>query len=138
MGITPLPKPKKQKSRGSLRNKTDWLASAYYRAETPYCELKGLDTIQCGGGLQWMHLFSRAILHMRYEPYNKLVGCQGHHLWYTHHPIEWVRILESHFPERLAEAEENRYKYWKVSYDDWIRRFTDQSSKPTDLQLSTP
>ena len=74
MGITPLAKPKNTRKKANLKAKCDTLASAYYRSETPYCELKGLDAVQCGGGLQWMHIFSRAILHMRYEPYNKLVG----------------------------------------------------------------
>jgi hypothetical protein len=118
-----LVKPKKP-TKSKLKEKCDLLASAYYRAETPYCELKGLDAIQCGGGLQWMHIFSRSILHMRYEPYNKLVGCQGHHLWYTHNPVEWVRFLEANFPERLAQAEAHRYKLWKVDYEAWIDHFS--------------
>lgn len=118
-----LPKPKK-KSKRNLKVKCDILASAYYRAQTPYCQASGLDTTQCGGGLQWCHLYSRAILHVRYEPYNNIVMCQGHHLWYTHHPIEWTRFLEARFSERLAEAEANRYKYWKVDYNYWIDHFS--------------
>lgn len=126
-----LPKPKKKPTRGKLRTKCDWLASAYYRARTPYCEAKGNDATQCGGGLQWCHLFSRAILHMRYEPFNNLVMCQGHHLFYTHHPIEWTRFLEANFPEKLAMAETVRYEFGKVNYIEWIEFF--QTAKPAEL-----
>src|SRR5664279_1950398 len=105
-----IAKPKKKPSKTALKNKADILASQYYRALTPHCELSGLDGIQCGGILNWAHIFSRAILHMRYEPYNHLILCQGHHTFYTYHPIEWVRVLEKHYPERLNLASLNRYK----------------------------
>lgn len=120
-----LAKPTKPKvTKLQLKKRCDILASRYYRALTPYCELAGLDTITCSNGLQWMHLYSRAILHMRYEPYNNLVGCASHHLFYTYHPIEWTRFLEHHFPERLQLAEANRYKVAKVDYAEWIARFS--------------
>lgn len=110
-------------AKGALKKKCDVLASAYYRRETPYCELAGKDMIRCGGQLQWMHIFSRNNLRLRYEPFNKLIGCAGHHAWYTHNPIEWVRFLERWFPDRLAEAEAKRNEYMKVDYDSWIQRF---------------
>lgn len=119
-----IPKPKKL-SRTALKAKCDKLASAYYRNLTPYCEAAGLDSISCGGGLQWCHIFGRAILHMRYEPYNNLIMCAGHHRWYGLHPIEWTRMLEKHYPERLALAEFNRYKFnEKLDYQDFIDRFS--------------
>lgn len=122
-----IPKPKKL-SRTSLKAKCDKLASLYYREKTPYCEAAGLDDIQCGGGLQWCHIFGRAILHMRYEPFNNLIMCAGHHRWYGLHPIEWTRMLEQHYPERLALAEFNRYKYGgKLDYEDFIERFSTKS-----------
>jgi hypothetical protein len=61
---------------------------------------------------------------MRYEPYNHLILCFAHHKYYTHNPIDWVRVLEQHYPERLALAEQNRYKHAKVDYQAWIDRFT--------------
>lgn len=131
MPIKSLAKPKKKVSKAKLKAKADALASAYYRAETPYCELSGRDQIICNGPLQWMHLYSRAILHMRYEPYNKLIGCAGHHFWYTNHPIEWVRFLEMHFPERLEQAEANRYKVWKVDYEIWTKHFKERLAEQT-------
>lgn len=113
----------KKVNKSSLKKKCDTLASKYYRAETPYCELKDKDGVNCGGSLQWAHIFTRGIVHIRYQPYNKLVLCAGHHRYYTSKPIEWVRILEKEFPDRLQLAEENRYKYEKVDYDYWINHF---------------
>lgn len=106
-----------------LKKKCDMLASLYYRTLTPICEAEGLDNIRCGGGLQWCHIFSRAIVHMRYEPYNNLIMCSGHHTWYTHNPIEWTRFLEKNFLERLSLAETQRYKYDKTDYEYWINFF---------------
>jgi hypothetical protein len=119
-----LAKPKKP-TKAALRKKCDTLASRYYRALTPYCELAGLDGIECSGPLAWAHIVSRSVLHMRYEPYNHLILCNsGHHWFYTHNPISWVRVLEKHYPERLQLAEANRDKFAKVDYLAFLDRFT--------------
>lgn len=110
-------------TRTKLKLKADTLASLYYRAETPFCELAGKDTINCGGNLQWAHIFGRANMRLRYEPYNKLILCAGHHRWYGLHPIEWVRALERWFPERLAEAEVHRNEYLKPDFEALIEKF---------------
>lgn len=125
-----IAKPKKL-NKTQLKKRADTLASLYYRSVTPYCELKGLDAIHCGGPLQWAHIYSRSVLHMRYEPYNNLVLCAGHHSYYTHQPIEWTRVLENHYPERLSLAELNRHKYAKIDYQYWIARFS-QSQTPAN------
>jgi hypothetical protein len=119
-----LAKPKKKPSKTALKAKCDTLASKYYRAFTPYCELAGRDTITCGGGLQWAHIIGRANLRLRYEPFNNLILCAGHHRWYGLHPIDWVRILEREYPERLALAEQHRNGIAKLDYTFWIDRFT--------------
>jgi hypothetical protein len=120
-----LAKPKKKVSKTSLRNKCDLLASRYYRALTPYCELAGKDDVACGGPLQWCHIIGRANLRLRYEPYNNLICCAGHHRFYGLHPVEWVRILEKEYPERLTLAEQHRHEVIKVDYFDWIQRFSE-------------
>jgi hypothetical protein len=114
-------------TRSQLKKRCDALASKYYRQQTPYCEARGLDLIRCGGVLQWCHIFSRSNLRLRYEPYNKLIMCQGHHSWYTHNPIEWTRFLERHFPERVSEAELHRNEYQKIDYPAWIELFKGRS-----------
>ena len=133
-------KPKKPLTKTKLKEKCDRLASLYYRRETPYCEARGLGAytwkttpegeellyplaIQCSDNLQWAHIYTRAILHIRYEKYNNLILCSGHHIFWTYHPIEWTRFLEAYYPDRLAEAEANRYKFWKVDYEYWINFF---------------
>jgi hypothetical protein len=120
-----LEKPKKKQSKTALRNKCDILASKYYRALTPYCELAGRDGITCGGSLQWCHIIGRANLRLRYEPFNNLICCAGHHRWYGTHPVDWVRILEREFPERLTLAEQHRHEVIKVNYGAWIERFSE-------------
>ncbi len=123
MAVKPLSKPKKV-NKSALKKKCDILASQYYRRETPYCELAGKDHISCSEQLQWMHIISRSNLRLRYEPYNKLVGCSGHHIFYTMNPVDWVRFLEAHFPERLAESELHRGEFMKPDYLAWIEKFS--------------
>ena len=119
-----LAKPKKKPSRTALKAKCDILASRYYRALTPFCELEGRDSIVCGGSLQWCHIIGRANLRLRYEPFNNLVLCAGHHRWYGLHPVDWVRILEREFPERLYLAEFHRHEIVKIDFQVWIARFS--------------
>jgi hypothetical protein len=118
-----LAKPKKKVSKTQLKAKCDRLASRYYRALTPYCELAGHDEITCGGGLQWCHIVGRANLRLRYEPFNNLVLCAGHHRWYGLHPLDWIRTLEAEYPERLTLAEQHRHEIVKLDYDAWIEKF---------------
>jgi hypothetical protein len=122
-----------QQTRSQLKKKCDRLASLYYRAETPFCEARGLDGVNCGGPLEWAHIFSRVILHIRYEPYNKLILCSGHHRYHTNKPIEWTRFLEKHFADRLAKAEAVRYGYAKLTvadYQAWIEYFQEKGPLP--------
>jgi hypothetical protein len=126
-----LAKPKKV-SRTALKKKCDILASRYYRAATPYCELAGLDGIRCGGPLQWCHITSRSVVHLRYERYNNLILCAGHHSFYTRQPLDWIRTLEEHFPEKLALVEQQRYKFSKIDYEAWIDMFRRGLEAQTD------
>jgi len=118
-----LAKPKKV-SKTALKAKADKLASQYYRAQTPYCEMAGLDEHQCAGVLNWAHIIGRANLRLRYEPYNHLILCAGEHLFFTHHPLDWIRALEKHYPERLRLAEQHRHEIVKCDYQAYIGRFT--------------
>ena len=119
-----IPKPKKKPTRTALKLRCDMLASRYYRALTPYCELAGRDGIECGGSLQWCHIIGRANLRLRYEPFNNLILCAGHHRWYGLHPVDWVRVLEREYPERLTLAEQHRHEVVKIDYQVFIDRFT--------------
>ena len=92
----------------------DVTASLYYRQRTPYCEAKGLDHLECKGSLQWCHVFSRRYKSIRYEPYNNLVMCSAHHVYYTHRPEEWAVFMIEHFSKRWELARDNRNNYCKV------------------------
>jgi hypothetical protein len=80
------------------------------------CQLAGLDDIHCGGHLQTMHIIGRANRRLRWDFMNLLCGCQGHHVYYTHHPWEFHEFIERHFPERHSYINEHRnsIKKWTL------------------------
>jgi hypothetical protein len=45
--------------------------------------------IQHGGGLQWSHLISRRYHATRWNPDASVAMCAAHHVWFTHHPLEF-------------------------------------------------
>lgn len=63
-------------------------------------------------------------MRLRYEPFNKLIGCAGHHVYYTHNPERFIRTVEKWFPERLAKIELHRNELGKVDVAAWIERFS--------------
>jgi hypothetical protein len=42
-----------------------------------------------GGGLQWSHLISRRYHATRWDPDASVAMCAAHHVWFTHHPLEF-------------------------------------------------
>ncbi len=44
---------------------------------------------ECGGNLQCAHVIEREYLATRYERTNVLCLCSAHHVWFTHHNLEW-------------------------------------------------
>jgi hypothetical protein len=42
-----------------------------------------------GGGLQWSHLISRSYNATRFDPQASVAMCAAHHVWFTHHPLEF-------------------------------------------------
>jgi hypothetical protein len=89
--------------------------------------MQGLDTIKCGGNLAWCHIIGRANLRLRYEPFNNLIMCSAHHVFFTHRPLDWIRALEKHYPERLPLAEFHRDEIVKIDYQAWIAKFSTSS-----------
>ena len=83
----------------TLKNKAYALFSQAIRKKG-YCELKGLDNITCASSLQTMHIIGRGNLSLRYDKKNALCGCQGHHVWYTNHALEFYELIRTKFPER--------------------------------------
>lgn len=110
-------KERKKERPGYWMAKADTAASLYYRARTPFCEAEGLDTKICKGGLQWCHIKSRGNLRIRYEPYNHLVMCSGHHVYYTKRPAAWEIMVATEFPERWELINETWLEYCNANVD---------------------
>ena len=43
--------------------------------------------------------------------------------------MDWVRILEREFPERLYLAEFHRHEIVKIDYQVWIARFSSRQDR---------
>lgn len=83
----------KQASRKALTNKADRLFSERVRA-IGFCQLAALfPKIDCNGGLQCCHIVSRRYRALRWDSTNALSGCAAHHLYATHHPLEWEAVI---------------------------------------------
>lgn len=117
-------KPKKIK-KSTLKNKADKLFSLWVR-RVGVCELAGKDTIHCGGNLQTMHIFTRGITSLRYNPINVVCGCAGHHVYYTFHPEDWVALVAKWFPEKwewLIHHREDKVKKTEDLYREVIEKY---------------
>ena len=119
-----FPKVKKVK-KSTLKNKADKVFSLFVRSKG-YCELAYKDRIRCGGALQTMHIITRGVTGLRYETNNALCGCQGHHVYYTFHPDEWVRLVADLFPEKwkfVSRYKNTRVKKTEDLYREVIERY---------------
>ena len=116
---------KKKIKRSTLKHKADKLFSLVVRG-IGVCEAAGLDKIKCGGVLQCCHIITRGRLNIRYEFRNAICCCQGHHVFYTYHPIKWEQFVEKNFPDKYAfvKAHENETNP-SVDYEG-IMRFLEE------------
>lgn len=115
----PLPKKKRKKKsdRAKRLEYADSLARGLVHARG-YCQAAGLDRIKCGGSLQWCHIEGRSNKRLKWELWNALCMCAGHHTYYTHHPIEWSIFIEEKFPENHKLIR----KYINESWDKDIEK----------------
>lgn len=92
-----VPKPRKVKKKYDQKE-ADRLFSLLIR-HRGHCEAVGKDEIKCGGTLQCAHIIGRANKKLRFDSYNALCLCAGHHYWYTNHPHQWFwNLIPQHFP----------------------------------------
>ena len=79
-----------QKKRMNATKRADALFSAAVRSRG-VCEIAewGLAGPPCSGALQCCHIISRRYRAIRWDEDNALCGCQAHHTYYTHRPLEW-------------------------------------------------
>lgn len=93
-----FPKQKKVKKK-TLRNHADKLFSKHIRS-IGHCQAEGRTKVKCGGQLQCAHLITRSNIRLRYEEYNVLCLCAGHHRYWTHRPLEWSEFLLTYYNEK--------------------------------------
>lgn len=82
----------KKPKRKSPTKEADRLFSLWVR-QVGGCEAND-GRFPCAGNLQCAHGFSRRYRAVRWDRRNAFALCQGHHLFYTHYPIEWDNWLQ--------------------------------------------
>jgi hypothetical protein len=107
-----------------LKKKCDKLWSLKIR-EIGYCELKGLDDIHCGGYLQAMHVDTRGKHAIRWNLLNGICGCQGHHVYYTYHDKEWMKLVKKHFPKKYRFNQKHQSDIWDKDIDKVYEQLND-------------
>mgnify|MGYP001605568738 FL=1 len=78
----------------SHRNERAWRALSLQVRSLGHCQLKGMDAIRCGGGLQAAHIYPKgAYPRIKFDPANLLCICAGHHRYYTERWPAWREIV---------------------------------------------
>jgi hypothetical protein len=82
-----------QKRRMSATKRADALFSKLIRSRG-FCELAEMrPETECSGALQCCHIISRRYRSIRWDENNALAGCQAHHTYFTHRPLEWEEAI---------------------------------------------
>lgn len=115
-------------TRKNLKAKADKLCGDIVRARG-YCELAGKDHIRCSSVLQWCHIVGRANHRLRWELWNALCACSGHHVYYTNHPWEWQDLIREQFPENYELIQTHKNEMWDGFYLSVIERLKMEGSK---------
>lgn len=80
--------------RTSLRKRADTEFSKWVRNRDGKCVVAPwFPNIKCNGNLQCCHIISRRYHAIRWSPDNAVAGCAAHHLYGTHHPLEWEQAV---------------------------------------------
>jgi len=62
----------------------------------------GTDDLVCSGRLQCCHLVSRRYRALRWSEQGAIALCQAHHMFFTHHPLEWMGWVTRYTPTGLT------------------------------------
>ncbi len=100
------------KKRQNWMRKADKAFSIYIRNRDGECQAEG----EHAGNLQAAHIISRSYKSIRTNESNAVALCARHHLYYTHHPLEWREWVEKKFPGRWDALTVKALAYEKV---DW-------------------
>jgi len=92
----------KKYSSHSIKGRLDSLVGSFYRSKP--CE-------KCGSTLyvQWVHIFSRRYLSVRWHKLNNLSLCAGCHRWAHDQPTAFTQWIDHKYPDRL-EALNNVFR----------------------------
>lgn len=74
------------------------------------------------GSLQCAHIISRSYKSIRTYEKNALCLCQGCHVYFTHHPLEWRRFIDGRFPGRWDELTDWALQFTKVDWRAEVER----------------
>lgn len=96
---TPL-KRKPMRKKPSPMAAADKLFSQLVR-ERGYCAAGG-ERFDCAGNLQCCHVVSRRYRAIRWDLSNAIPMCAAHHIYFTHHPLEWETWWDGQMPGFLA------------------------------------
>lgn len=91
-------------ARACPKHAADVLFSRSIRDQA-HCSAAGDTKVACNGGLQCAHVRSRRYTNIRWDKDNAMALCAAHHVYFTHHPLEWEYwCRESGIPwDRLRE-----------------------------------
>jgi hypothetical protein len=87
-----------QKKRMNQTKLADTLYSKIIRAKG-YCAGAGV-RFDCSQSLQCAHVVSRTYRAVRWrtdDPPGAVPLCGAHHVWWTHHPLEWITFMGQHY-----------------------------------------
>ena len=80
----------------------------------------------CSQRLECAHIQTRGWLSIRHHPRNVLSLCNIHHRYFTQHPKDWERFIESKWPGRMdwlcelrRDPEREPMEYW---FDYWTEK----------------
>jgi hypothetical protein len=93
-----------QKKRMNYTKKADAAFSKLIRSRG-ICELAPMrPETECSGPLQCCHRVSRRYRAVRWNTLNAMAGCAAHHMYFTHHPLEWDQALLRSLGEHAVEG----------------------------------
>ena len=108
-----------QKKRRNYMKKADDSYGKWVRSRG-YCES---DRATHAGNLQCAHIITRSYKTTRTDERNALCLCQGCHMYYTNHPLEWRIFIEERTPGLWDELTTAALSYekvdWKTQSEHW-------------------
>jgi len=74
------------------------------------CEAAGWEwngkVYSCSDRLEWAHVKSRRHISIKYDPENATCLCNTHHKFFTQHPDQWFKFIETKYPGRWDSLNE--------------------------------